>query len=240
METQTILVRGSIKFEDGTPLPGAEFVLTAPDGEFLHTNEAGEADLGERPAGPNRGRPIPDRADAEGKFSYPQPKRTGVYSLELTKLADPQVVRAADAPPSSATGKIVCKRLEPKSDPAEPVDFDVIVMPGPAPIGDAALEFVAPNDVETLVDSVSDGDTVRLRADRPGIDSDVTEIIVEISSHGTSSGPGPGTSELEFVEPGNVDNTVDGVSAGDQVRLRAELPNVSSDEVVVEISSHVS
>ncbi|MCA9950976.1 MAG: hypothetical protein KDE48_15095, partial [Anaerolineales bacterium] len=239
VEPQTILVRGSVKFEDGTPLSDAEFILTAPDGEFLNSKKPG---AGEQASGSDRGRPIPDRTDAAGKFSYPLPTPVGVYSIEFPKLADPQVVRAADAPPASAKGKIVCKRLEPKNNPDEPVDFDIIVMPAPAPIGVAELQFVTPNDVDILVDSVAEGDSVRLRADLPGLDAGVTEIIVEISSHGTPPGPGPGpgpnTAVLEFVESGNVDITVDNLAVGNQVRLRADLPNVSSDEIVVEISSH--
>lgn len=133
IDAETILVRGSIRREDGSPVPDAEFVLTSPEGEYLHT--AGAApDLGERPSGSRRGRPIPDQAEADGTFSYPEPRPTGVYTLELVNLPDPQVVRLADAPPSSATGKIVCKRLEPGADPSAPVDFDVVVM-GQAVVG---------------------------------------------------------------------------------------------------------
>ena len=153
LDVQSILIRGSIRYENGSPVPNAKFVLTSPEGEFLHTDDAGQPDLGERPSGPDRGRPIPDRADDQGKFNYPEKKPVGVYSLELIDLPDPQVVRLVEAPPTSAKGKIVCKRLEPKSDPDEPVDFDVIVMPGPAVVDDTSLEFVASDDVESLVEN---------------------------------------------------------------------------------------
>ena len=109
---ERLTVRGRIRFEDGTPVRFAKYALIAPDGEFLHTNEAGKADLGERPSGPDRGRAIPDRADADGVFTYPKPTPVGGYILELLELERPQVARATDQAPHQARGNVVCIDFE--------------------------------------------------------------------------------------------------------------------------------
>lgn len=109
---ERLMVRGQIRFEDGTPVPFARYMLIAPDGEFLHTDEAGRADLGERPAGPDRGRGIPDRADENGFFSYPEPTPVGTYVLEVLELTRPQVARADDQQPHEARGNVVCVEFE--------------------------------------------------------------------------------------------------------------------------------
>ncbi|MEJ2557408.1 MAG: OmpA family protein, partial [Anaerolineae bacterium] len=73
-EPGAVVVQGSIKFEDGTPLANNKYVPIAPDGEFMD---------GERPSGENRGRPIPGRTAADGTFAYPdKPKGIGIYTLE--------------------------------------------------------------------------------------------------------------------------------------------------------------
>jgi outer membrane protein OmpA-like peptidoglycan-associated protein len=111
-EPGTVIVKGSIVHEDGTPLGNAEYVLIAPDGENMD---------GERPSGPTRGRPIPGRTQPDGTFAYPdKPKGVGRYILEVK---GPFVARLADDPPGSGKGPIVCKRLDGSS------DFHVIVSP---------------------------------------------------------------------------------------------------------------
>jgi outer membrane protein OmpA-like peptidoglycan-associated protein len=120
-EPGKVKVEGQIVFEDGSPVPNAQFALAAADGEYLHTNEGGEPDLGEVPRttafSPDHptqaGRPIPDRADAEGKFSYPKETPEGVYILELFGLSRPEVARAGDDAPEEARGNIVCLHFEP-------------------------------------------------------------------------------------------------------------------------------
>jgi outer membrane protein OmpA-like peptidoglycan-associated protein len=120
-EPGKVRVEGQIVFEDGSPVPNAQFALAAADGEYLHTNEAGEADLGEVPRttafSPDHptqaGRPIPDRADADGKFSYPKETPEGVYILELFGLSRPEVARAGDDAPEEARGNVVCLHFEP-------------------------------------------------------------------------------------------------------------------------------
>ncbi len=111
-EPGTVIVRGSIKSEDNTPLANAKYILIAPDGENMD---------GERPSGANRGRPIPGRTTADGTFAYPhQPKGIGIYILEIE---GPYVARLANDPPGSGKGNVICKRLDGSS------DFDVIVSP---------------------------------------------------------------------------------------------------------------
>ncbi|HEX5718435.1 MAG TPA: hypothetical protein VF179_19895, partial [Thermoanaerobaculia bacterium] len=113
-EPGTIIVRGSMRFEDGTPVANTPYVLIAPDGENMD---------GEGTTAPNRGRPIPGRTALDGAFSYPaKPKGIGVYTLEVQ---GPFVVRRAGEPPEAAKGNVVCKRLDGSS------DFDVIVLPAP-------------------------------------------------------------------------------------------------------------
>ena len=237
IETGTIEVRGRIHFEDGTPLANAKYVLIASDGEFMN-GEHLCSDTG------LKGTPDPGRTDANGNLvdrhnniGYPdQLKRAGVFTLDIT-LEQPLVARLAEDPPSAAKGPVVCKRLDGSS------DFVVIV--GPPGAGTSSLEFVVSNNIETLVENVSLGENIRIRADLAGIDASVTEITVEVDSLTApgGSGPGPGpippAEELAFTNPADVDTPVDTVAGGANLRIRADLPNVPSgtDEVFVEISS---
>lgn len=118
-EPGTITVQGSILFEDGTPLANTKYVLIAPDGEFMD---------GERPRGPDRGRPIPGRTDANGKFDYSaKPKGVGIYTIEVELPAGPHAAFAEGDPPATARGSVVCKRLDTSNS-----TFNVIVHRGPA------------------------------------------------------------------------------------------------------------
>lgn len=165
LEPQRLLVSGSVRYEDGRPAGQVDFVLTAADGEYLNPELPG---AGER----NNGLPILSRTDENGRFSYPLETPAGVYSLELPNLPDPQVVRLADAPATSATGKTVCQRLDGRS------EFNVVItLPGMAA---ANLQFVLAEDVEATINSVSPGEHVRLRADLPGATGN--EVLVEIAS----------------------------------------------------------
>lgn len=111
-EPDKITVSGTITFDDGTPVANEEYVLIAPDGEFLHTDANGNPALGERPRPPNSGHPIPNRTDGLGNFSYPSQTPVGVYILEMPKLKEPLVVRSKDEPPPAAIGNVVCFQLE--------------------------------------------------------------------------------------------------------------------------------
>ncbi len=123
VDPRKIRVSGSVKFEDGTPLANAGYILIAPDGEYLHKDGEGNPDLGEVPSGEKRGRPNPihNRTDDEGLFSFPKETPVGVYVLELVGRF---VARLEGEPPEAAKGNVVCKRLDGAS------DFDVIVSPG--------------------------------------------------------------------------------------------------------------
>lgn len=110
-EPGTIVVRGSIRFEDGTPAANMKYVLIAPDGEFMD---------GERPSGTDRGRPIFGRTAADGTFAYPdKPKGIGIYTFELQ---EPYVARLDGEPLENAKGSVACKRLDGSS------DFDVVIV----------------------------------------------------------------------------------------------------------------
>ena len=99
-------VRGSIKFEDGTPAGSVKYVLIAPDGEFMN----GEQSNGEGVAG---------RTKADGTFEYPdKPKGIGVYTMEIQ---GPFIGRLEGEPQSAARGSVVCKRMDGSS------DFNVVV-----------------------------------------------------------------------------------------------------------------
>jgi outer membrane protein OmpA-like peptidoglycan-associated protein len=116
-EPGKVLVQGTITFEDGTPVSNAKYALLAPDGEYLHTTN-GVPDKGERPAGPQRGRPIPNRADELGRFSHPVETPEGVYILEIFELTTPQVARSTEEPAGSGRGNVVCFRLDAAAAPA--------------------------------------------------------------------------------------------------------------------------
>ncbi len=120
-EAGTIVVRGSIRFEDGTPAANTKYVLIAPDGEFMN---------GDRPSGGDRGRPVPGRTRADGTFDYSSrahPTPVGVYTMEVELPSGPHVAYRAGSPPATGRGSVVCKRLD-----QEDVVFDVIIRSGSA------------------------------------------------------------------------------------------------------------
>jgi outer membrane protein OmpA-like peptidoglycan-associated protein len=116
-DSKKIIVSGTVTFEDGTPVANEKYFLIAPDGEFLHTTN-GQADLGERPQGPERGRPIPNRTSSEGNFNYPKQTPVGIYIMEFPELKGPPaeneqvVARALDDPPQVAIGNVICMELK--------------------------------------------------------------------------------------------------------------------------------
>ena len=127
-EAGMMTVRGTIRFEDGTPAANLEYVLIAPNGKYLHKNTSGIADYGEivccprgsRPCN-NKGQPNPvnNRTDTNGQFDHPDPTPVGVYTLEIK---GPYVARAAGRPLEDARGNVVCRHLTPGD------TFDVIIV----------------------------------------------------------------------------------------------------------------
>jgi outer membrane protein OmpA-like peptidoglycan-associated protein len=109
----TITVKGTMVFEDGSPAGGIQYVLTAPDGEYLLTAPDGSFLVGERPRGPDRGRPIPATTRPDGSFTYPNPKPVGVYILSVLGSF---TVRLKDSAPNSGTSPILCTKLDGSKD----------------------------------------------------------------------------------------------------------------------------
>jgi outer membrane protein OmpA-like peptidoglycan-associated protein len=113
-EPGSVTVSGSITFDDGTPLANANYILTAPDGEYMD---------GEHPAPPNSGRPVPGQTAADGSFAYPdKPKGVGIYILTVL---GPYVVRLASEPPGSEKGNSVCMHMDGSA------PFRAIIAPAP-------------------------------------------------------------------------------------------------------------
>jgi outer membrane protein OmpA-like peptidoglycan-associated protein len=234
-ESGTVNVQGSVKFEDGTPASNLKYVLIAPDGEFLHRNGSGAADLGEIPSGDQRGRPVTqrNRTDLNGEFSYPaitfagHPTAVGHYTMEIH---EPLVARLAEDPPGAEKGNVVCKRLDGSS------NFDVIVSsPGAHP---AALDFVDADNVEIRLTQTQRGTSMRLRADLSDVTGDEVTVTVSgarvIGSQNLQPSPLP---QPEFVDAVNVNNVITSVRVNDTIRVRADLPGIVGDEVTIQISS---
>jgi hypothetical protein len=225
-EPGTFIVRGSIKFEDGTPAANVKYVLIAPDGEFMD---------GEATSGVRRGDGIFGKTKDDGTFEYPDKlKGIGVYTLEIQGQF---VARLADEPPEAAKGNVVCKRLDGVS------DFNVIIRIRRPGVHPAAIEFVASDNIENLVTNVRVGDTVRLRADIPDVVGD--EIAVDVRStpriQRTSIFPPPTPLvSLAFVAADNIEDPVTSVRVGDTVRLRADAPDITDNEIAIQIRSFPS
>lgn len=111
-EPGSFVVRGRIQFEDGTPLANTEYVLIAPDGEFMN----GEVTCADA-SGPRKGTPLRGRTDANGNLTdsagnvgYPNnPKGPGVYTLAI---AADVVARNEGESIEAAKGPNVCTRLD--------------------------------------------------------------------------------------------------------------------------------
>jgi len=118
-ESGTLSVRGSIMFENGTPAANMEYILIAPNGEFID---------GER----SNGEGIPGRTDANGQFDYSHrsPTMAGIYTIEV-KFTDnnPHVAHLASEPPSSGKGSVVCARLDTNHTVLDVIIFDGVPAP---------------------------------------------------------------------------------------------------------------
>ena len=112
----TFVVRGSIKFEDGTPFANGRYTLIAPDGEFMD---------GEVPTSTSTrraGTGTKGTTQADGSFEYVPPsqpppedkrKRPGIFTLEVD---GDFVARIEGQPIEEAKGPVVCKRLATDTD----------------------------------------------------------------------------------------------------------------------------
>jgi hypothetical protein len=155
-----VSVKLRIEHEDGTPAPGINYFLTAPDGEFMDGEH--EHDVPGR-----RGTAILATTDATGEKQYNQhPRGKGIWTLEVQGHF---IVRLKEDPPGSGKGNVLCKRMD--------ADGDFIAVIGGRA---AAFEFVDATDVDLKLDHVVFGQPCRLRADLPGETRD--EFTVELMS----------------------------------------------------------
>lgn len=114
-EPGTVIVRGRMTFEDGSPAANVHYVLMASDGEFMDGENVGDRQ------NPRRIDGILGKTNANGEFQYPdKPKGIGIYTLEIR---DQFIARLSTEPRASAKGNVVCKRMDGTS------NFDVILIP---------------------------------------------------------------------------------------------------------------
>ncbi len=168
-EPGELRVAGTLRFEDGTPAANVEYILMAPDGRYLR-RDPGPGEKICCAAGEtcrDKGTPIPERTDPQGRFSHPDPTPAGIYVLEIR---GPYLARLQGQPPTEARGNVLCEHL----DGEEP--FDVVLVPRPA-----SLEFVAADDPGRTLSRVRWGEDFRLRAEVPGAPGD--ELEVELASY---------------------------------------------------------
>lgn len=114
----TFVVKGSIKFGDGSPFANGEYTLIAPDGEFMD-GEVPTSTSSRRAGTGFKGTTKPD-----GTFEYSDPakhKRPGIFTFEIE---GDFVVRLEEQTIDDAKGPVVCKRLASDTD-----EFNVIIVP---------------------------------------------------------------------------------------------------------------
>lgn len=111
-DPRTFPVRGRMTLENtsATAASGINYVLTAPDGEFLG---------GEHEKDPLAGRPVPGTTDPQGRFSYGE-KGAGIYTLQVL---GPFTARLKSAAPNSGTSPNLCARLDGSQ------DLDIVLAP---------------------------------------------------------------------------------------------------------------
>lgn len=136
-EPGTVIVSGSIEFDDGSPAAKMKYVLTAPDGEYMD---------GEAVSGTRRGDGIFGVTKPDGTFEYPdKPKGVGTFTMEVIA---PLAARNADDPPQSAKGNVVCTRLEASDTPVKAGSGETKKFPvkvgSPAPSGPQVQPHITP------------------------------------------------------------------------------------------------
>jgi len=120
------IVRGSIKFSDGSPFANGEYTLIAPDGEFM------DGEVPRSTSARRAGTPFKGITQADGSFEYVPPspqttpptdkrKRPGIFTLEVD---GDFVARLEEQTIEDAKGPVVCKRLASDTD-----RINVIIVP---------------------------------------------------------------------------------------------------------------
>ena len=215
-EPGTITVQGSIRYENGNPLADTKYVLIAPDGLFMDGENICKR--------PGKGKPIPGRTDANGRFAYTKPTGVGIYTLEVELPSGAHVAYAATDPPATARGSVVCKRLH-QGDK----NFDAIVRPGP-------VSQVAVNPTITLASPVV---VVKKPYTNPARQAVTLGVSAPLSGSGTFTRSNPaikfftaavGGSEIGF---DGTDNVFTGAQLSTGVQLFAEgaSPSAALDDV---------
>jgi outer membrane protein OmpA-like peptidoglycan-associated protein len=216
-EPDETTVSGSMRFEDGSPVAAVEYVLIAPDGEYMD---------GEHSAGPKRGEGITGRTGHDGKFGYPgRNKGVGVFTLEVHGRF---VARLATEPPAAAKGNVVCARLE------NDLPFDLILTPTgpPAPTVTPIVELESKVVVVKKSYTSPARKRVTLRTDAPFTRTGTL----------TRSGPavrfftaGAGGTEIVF---DGTDNVFTGAQLSARVELFAEgvSPSAFPDDLTLTLT----
>lgn len=111
-EPDRVVVSGTVLFDDGAPYANKQYVLIAPDGQYLRNATGPDPAEVRKGATGVRGTAVPMKTDALGNFDHPNQTPVGIYILELRKLEEPAVARANEEPPEIAIGNIVCMHVE--------------------------------------------------------------------------------------------------------------------------------
>ncbi len=120
----TFIVKGSIKFSDGSPFANGKYTLIAPDGEFM------DGEVPSRTSTQRAGTGKKGTAKPDGSFEYVPPsqppptdkrKRPGIFTLEVD---GDFVARLEEQTIEEAKGPVVCKRLASDTD-----ELNVIIVP---------------------------------------------------------------------------------------------------------------
>ena len=217
IDPRTITVRGSIKFTNGSPAPNVNFVLIAPDGEFMD---------GERTGGQQKGRGFPHTTPADGTFEYTdKQKGVGVYTMEI----DGDFVAHLDgAQPETAKGNIVCKRLDGSS------NFGVVVTPLSAttvnPQIDPATPFVV---VKKKVHTNPARRKVTLKTSSPFTGSGTFTRSNDKVRFFTAA---VGGTEITFVGGDNVFPGADLTGAGKELFAQGENASGAMDDITLTLT----
>lgn len=222
-EPGTIIVRGSIRFEDGTPAANMKYVLIAPDGEFMD---------GERPSGGDRGRPVPGRTRADGTFDYSgrsHPTPVGIYTMEVELPSGPHVAYRAGSPPATGRGSVVCKRLDQND-----VVFDVIIRSGTTLHVNPAIVLASSVVVVKKSHTNPARQQVTLGTDQP-LNGEATGTLTRSSVAVRFFTAAVGGTEITF---NGTDNVFTGqqLTAGMQLFAEGAIPSTALNDVILTLT----
>jgi len=170
VDPSTEVNSGVITFEDGTPAGNLDYVLIAPDGEYMN---------GERPSGPTRGRPIPGKTEPDGSFAFPdKPKHPGICTLETV---GPVLARRSSDPPNSEHSTVICFELTAQAAPAAAATEAARAATVGAPAG-ASRAVVAPPPPAPVNPSITLANAVVL-VKKPHTNPARQRVTLKVSAH---------------------------------------------------------